>query len=538
MSRHRLRERPTLALRSGVLVATCLGCTGYVIDPRPKITPGTTTSTVLCHGMRDECVAEFFDAATNQYRCQTYQSTAFDAHACYDGRGQVFPAVGEQACFTKYCTPLSNYNNNCQVTSVDAAPQFPPQACARLGGPDPATTPDSVSCEIRGRQCVPAIDPTSGQSVCNPLTAVIEPINNVCFNPVTTSALDACEGADQFLLAGAKVLFTAVVPNGCVPSPSPLPSDLRYSMTAGPVAQASFLGQSLALNQRGGFARVRQTCDEICEVTSLASLRILGENFVANGVTVRNPEIRLTKPATILGDVIEEGDLELQILATVGSSEAPATFSFKNQGAVSVNATATSFNLQGSVSLVTKGPIGQPMPVSFSLSSSGTAAPALDCDAITPKQRRFGFEDAGLWSSTQAGLSTIVSPRTEGCFAMGVTGSGYMTIEGRPFPSTDAGNVSELRVDLFIPTNQPNPYWLGALQSYLECPSANVFNGYIGQVELTGRPVGQFSTLTYSLPQGVRNTLAGSWNDCSVKLALNVNQTGQMWALDNLRFTN
>jgi len=190
------------------------------------------------------------------------------------------------------------------------------------------------------------------------------------------------------------------------------------------------------------------------------------------------------------------------------------------------------------VSLVTKGPIGQPMPVSFSLSSSGTAAPALDCDAITPKQRRFGFEDAGLWSSTQAGLSTIVSPRTEGCFAMGVTGSGYMTIEGRPFPSTDAGNVSELRVDLFIPTNQPNPYWLGALQSYLECPSANVFNGYIGQVELTGRPVGQFSTLTYSLPQGVRNTLAGSWNDCSVKLALNVNQTGQMWALDNLRFTN
>ncbi len=521
---------------SGALVSLCFGCTGYVIDPRPRVTPGTTTSTVLCHVTRDECAEEFFDTATNTFRCRTFESTLVDAHACYDGRGQVFPAVGEQACFAKYCSSLSTYNNNCRVTSVEAAPQFPAVACARTGGPDSMTTPDAVSCELRGRECVSTLDP-SGQTVCDPLRSTIQSLST-CFNPVTTSAFDACEGADQLLVAGAKVLLTGVVPNGCAPMPAPAPTDLKYSLPAAPVAQTSFLGQTLNLNQHGGFARVRQNCSEGCFPTSLTGLRILGDNFVANGTPVRNPEIRLAKPATILGDIIEEGDLELQILTTVGSSEAPATFTFRNSRAVSVTATPTSFNLRGTVSLVTKGPVGQAMAVSFGLSSSGTPAPALNCDTLTPKQQRFGFEDAGLWFSTQAGLSTIASPRTEGCFALGVTGSGYMVIESSPFPSSDAGHVSKLSVDLFIPANQPNRFWLGALQSYLECPSANVFNAYIGQVELTGRPTGRFSTLTYNLPQNVRNTLGGNWNDCSVKFALNVNQTGQMWVLDRMRFTN
>ncbi len=35
-----------------------------------------------------------------------------------------------------------------------------------------------------------------------------------------------------------------------------------------------------------------------------------------------------------------------------------------------------------------------------------------------------------------------------------------------------------------------------------------------------------------------RSTLAGNWNDCLLRLALNVNQTGLAWVLDKLRFSH
>jgi hypothetical protein len=304
------------------------------------------------------------------------------------------------------------------------------------------------------------------------------------------------------------------------------------------LAHATFLGQALDVGQRGGFARVHRRCSHsTCPATILASLRILAEDFTVSGVTVRNAEIRSNRPAAIKHGVIEAGDLILNVVGTVGSNDVSSKLLLTNTSTVSVTATHGMFNLQGGLTLTTRAPDGFPMDVSVSLSSSGAAAPALRCDVMTAMQRRFGFEDASTWSSAQAALSTVVTPRTEGCFAMGVEGSGYMTIESPLFPSDDAGHVSKLLVDLFVPTGQPNPYWLGSLQSFLECPSANLFNAYVGQVELTGRPIGQFSTLSFSLPPNVAGTLAGNWNDCKIRLGLNVNQTGQVWVLDKLRFT-
>jgi hypothetical protein len=117
-----------------------------------------------------------------------------------------------------------------------------------------------------------------------------------------------------------------------------------------------------------------------------------------------------------------------------------------------------------------------------------------------------------------------------------VSGSGYIPISSSPFSTTGLNPMSALDVDLFIPTNQPNPFYLGALQSYLSCPSGNVSNQYIGQVELTGKPVGQYSTLRFPLPFAVLSTLGRGLQDCFFTLALNVNATNQAWLLDNLRF--
>ena len=113
-----------------------------------------------------------------------------------------------------------------------------------------------------------------------------------------------------------------------------------------------------------------------------------------------------------------------------------------------------------------------------------------------------------------------------------------MSIASARFSTADLTLNTAASVDLFIPSNQPNPSWLGALQMYLTCPSANVFNQYIGQVELTGKPTNHFSTLRFPLPGQTVSTLTQSpANQCYFSLGLNVNQTGQTWILDNLRFT-
>jgi hypothetical protein len=126
---------------------------------------------------------------------------------------------------------------------------------------------------------------------------------------------------------------------------------------------------------------------------------------------------------------------------------------------------------------------------------------------------------------------------TQGCGALGVAGQGFMPIVSSPFSTTGLSLKPALSVDLFIPPNQPNLFYLGALQMYLTCPASNVFNQYIGQVELTGKPLNHYSTLRFPLPSATSATLAVPQDGCFLGFALNVNPTGQSWLLDNLRFT-
>ena len=112
-----------------------------------------------------------------------------------------------------------------------------------------------------------------------------------------------------------------------------------------------------------------------------------------------------------------------------------------------------------------------------------------------------------------------------------------MPINGDGFSTVGLNPTVAVSVDLFVPSSQPNPFWTGALQMFLSCPSANVFNQYIGQVELTGKPQNRYSTLRFPLPAATQSTLAQSLSDCAFSFALNVNQTNRTWILDNLRFT-
>ena len=74
------------------------------------------------------------------------------------------------------------------------------------------------------------------------------------------------------------------------------------------------------------------------------------------------------------------------------------------------------------------------------------------------------------------------------------------------------------------------------MQLYLSCPSANFNNQYVGQVELTERPLNKFSTLNYSIPGPILSILQGSHPDCFFSIAVNSAPTPTPPVLDNLRF--
>jgi hypothetical protein len=94
---------------------------------------------------------------------------------------------------------------------------------------------------------------------------------------------------------------------------------------------------------------------------------------------------------------------------------------------------------------------------------------------------------------------------------------------------------STVSIDLLLPTNQANPFWFGAMQMFVSCPSCNLFNAYLGQVELTGLPTGAYQTLRFAVPAGVAASVSSQAKDFTVTVVLNVpsNSTGS-YLLDHL----
>ena len=146
-----------------------------------------------------------------------------------------------------------------------------------------------------------------------------------------------------------------------------------------------------------------------------------------------------------------------------------------------------------------------------------------------------GFESLTGWSSSQATLALNRTRPSEGQAALEVRGSGYVVVNSAPLGAAMPQSAQELRFDLFIPADQPNPWYVGAAQAYLTCPSVNVWNAYLGQHELTPLARGQFHTLSYTIPHDPAAQVAGGPADCHVAIALNVNATPVPFMLDALR---
>jgi len=145
-----------------------------------------------------------------------------------------------------------------------------------------------------------------------------------------------------------------------------------------------------------------------------------------------------------------------------------------------------------------------------------------------------GFEDPNDFTSSTLALG-ISTNHTEGSFSVSANAKGFQVLKSGTFELTSA-LASNVTLDFFLPQQQPNPFFFGAVQLYVDCPSKGINNAFVSQVELTGKTRNAFNHLTFPVPAAIVSQVGGSCSDFDFSLALNVptDATGT-YLIDNLQ---
>jgi hypothetical protein len=172
------------------------------------------------------------------------------------------------------------------------------------------------------------------------------------------------------------------------------------------------------------------------------------------------------------------------------------------------------------------------------ISTLGSVAGA--AAATNPTARIAQLSEPALWTASNGTLSK--SPISANGFnSISVAAGGYTPVVSAPMSSADirasAGpNLNKISYSLLIPTNAPNPFWVGQTQVFISAPSVNVFNVPLGNVELTGQPLQTFIRPTFTVPSSAMAALTGAATDVTITISLNVNAGTQGWLLNDLKF--
>lgn len=151
-----------------------------------------------------------------------------------------------------------------------------------------------------------------------------------------------------------------------------------------------------------------------------------------------------------------------------------------------------------------------------------------------------GFEDPGLWHFIFGSNGTLTGNgdnTTEGTGSIQIGGNGYQQFQSVNLNTDQINSTSSnLKLDIFIGSTQPNSYYVGQVQLYINCPSAGINNQFIGSADLMGLPLNSFSTVSFNLPSNIMVALSGSHQDFSFSFSLNTNAESDSYCFDNLRF--
>ena len=496
---------------------------------------------LICDMTRDECTLESLGEGGVQ--CDRFESFTFRATLCTTNLQNL-----AAQCNTAYCfkdpdaNPNAAYdyprdNDRCRVNSATLARNttlvLPNEGtCSKAPVPS-AGNRASVDWRKHSHSC------TRGNGgVCTTIadnSMISPPPQENCIDLTKASAKDQIQADPLDRDRATEYLKVQLDDPACAIQQSALTS---YDFTPGPLGTATAAGSTVPFSSTRGFAQFSSD--------RLVNLRIDVANLTVAGNQLTNVYVSNTFPAPLLLPDPDDqtrtgfapGKLQLIVLGLVGG--VPQRYLVHNDTQVNLVKSNTTLQLSGTFTIIDQDPNGNPLPITVTFSAPGTkSTPATTaCANLSARDRLFGFEDPQSWSSSNAALSLVTSPIRQGCGALGIQGSGFMPINSTPFGAGGLTVTNALSVDLFIPNNQPNQFYLGALQMYLSCPSVGSNNQYIGQVELTGKPQNAYSTLRFPLPSEVKATLAKAAKDCAWGFALNANPTNRTWILDNLRFTN
>ncbi|HTA93345.1 MAG TPA: hypothetical protein VK745_27395 [Polyangiaceae bacterium] len=185
------------------------------------------------------------------------------------------------------------------------------------------------------------------------------------------------------------------------------------------------------------------------------------------------------------------------------------------------------------------------------VAAAGCGAPGTDgsvgetASALSSAQDVLGFEALSAWHAS-SGHAALTANHTEGMAAFALSAPvNYTTLTSAPIASTSSGLLglshagSKLSLDLLLPTLQPNAFYFGALQLYISVPSRGLYHQFLGQVELSQRPLGVFQTLDFPVNDSIRASLNGAtFSDLTFTLALNAPAGARgTYLFDNLRVT-
>jgi hypothetical protein len=550
-----------------VLGGGCNPFSGLKTCPSDPSCPGHTQSSqqkATCNATRLECkgwsVASDGSRFCDPSNLVTVSITG--ASACFDPAAQ----TSAQACFSAVCGPSSTdypfdtitNPNICKITSSSAVAANAGE-CVHDSEPVTNSTDrfnDCLQCQQNGRLCTQQFTTNTGGKVCTALAEYHDPVTMryadlntfsglvVCRNDAVTFPGSAVGGLVPVEFTYEKLAgVTLNVPPGgssvCGTRSTSTGVTTGYLLPAQPLGTVSMPGQSNgALTLQGGFATTGSVCPgggDVC-LSAITKLRLSMGTLAFAGTTIRNAQLESTDAMLTTNSGVATGEASFELSGDIdGLGHAAALVT--NSSPLTVSSSSSSITIAGNLSYLARVSANSYMPIALSLSASGSASStAGGCASATALANLLGFETTQYWSSSQVALSLTATRKTQGCFAIQVGGSGFRTLDSSAFATPLPGATSTLALDVFVPANQPNPSWLGAVQTYLSCPAEGVNNAFIGQAELTGKPVGAFSMVTFALPSSLLSVLQGTHNDCFFSVAVNTNATPDQPVLDNLRF--
>jgi hypothetical protein len=150
------------------------------------------------------------------------------------------------------------------------------------------------------------------------------------------------------------------------------------------------------------------------------------------------------------------------------------------------------------------------------------------------------FDDVTRWDVV-SGSDGVFAPEdvnfVEGTGALSVAAGHWTGLRSKRFSSQDLMSVTDLlSIEVFIPDLPADFGWVGYLNAFLECPSAGLWNTYLGGQALQILFDDEFNRLEFELSADVMTVLQGDYDDCRFKFDIASNTAFSPFVLDGAGF--